>query len=409
MKIYKPPEEENGMNESDADREQRRSLVDAKRNHLLHVHGEFCETLMANGDVIDDLTDYISELYVDMSNDIDAMAYEGYGILHGEEDDEIDEEKLDEYLSEKFADILKTSDIAEFDDDDDDDDYDDDEMYDGYFNDEARQIQYIQHLLEKGVEAETPYEKCSCFLQGLSFDHRNIDFWLRFALYADLEYDDKLSLLKWVADLAKNSVKEIYDIDELIENKDAEFNMWYVTEARPYMVIRRFTAAWLTDEGEYDKAIDEYRALLEISPDDNQGNRYDLISLYVLLDDSENMRALLGEYDEKGISAVWAWAAIYERYLAGDLDAAKKEYDAARKQNKYMVDYLVKHKELQDEMPERYSSGSKEEAIVSWDTCGFAFIDKNEFNTWLKEQEAKKTVKKKSTKKKSAKKKQNRQ
>jgi tetratricopeptide (TPR) repeat protein len=66
------------------------------------------------------------------------------------------------------------------------------------------------------------------------------------------------------------------------------------------MRARAGLAATLNALGEVDAAISNYRDMLRLNPNDNQGIRYELASCLMKSGDTEALKKLLKQYDEDG-------------------------------------------------------------------------------------------------------------
>ena len=88
--------------------------------------------------------------------------------------------------------------------------------------------------------------------------------------------------------------------------KECAGHFWGFLETRPYMRARAGLAATLNALGEVDAAISNYRDMLRLNPNDNQGIRYELASCLMKSGDTEALKKLLKQYDEDG-SALWLY------------------------------------------------------------------------------------------------------
>ena len=102
------------------------------------------------------------------------------------------------------------------------------------------------------------------------------------------------------------------------ENKG---DFWLLLETRPYMRAMEQLAGLLRGEGISLDAIEVYKRMLELNPNDNQGVRDPLLGLYLETGDLKGARELLEKYKEDA-SANFAWARVLERFLAGKRDEA---------------------------------------------------------------------------------------
>lgn len=99
---------------------------------------------------------------------------------------------------------------------------------------------------------------------------------------------------------------------------------WGFLETRPYMRARHGLARTLLALGEEPAALDHFRAILELNPNDNQGIRYLLLAGLIRTGDMAGAKALLTAYAEDG-SADWTYSLLLIAYLEG-----KKEQPSTR-------------------------------------------------------------------------------
>ena len=128
------------------------------------------------------------------------------------------------------------------------------------------------------------------------------------------------------------------------------------------MRARAGLAACLRARGDVTGAVDEYRAMLELSPNDNLGNRYILMCLLHDLRAEEELSALLARYPED--SPFWTYSAALASFRKeGSTKAAQKQLKAAIKSNPYVPAYLLGRKKLPS-LPDFYSHGDADEATI---------------------------------------------
>lgn len=163
------------------------------------------------------------------------------------------------------------------------------------------------------------------------------------------------------------------------ENKG---HFWGILETRPYMRARQQLADLLLDVGRVTEAIHHFEALLALNPNDNQGVRDILLGCYLAGDDLDGARRLLREYNEDD-SAVFNWGRTLERVLCGDFQGAELVLKHARSNNHFVELYLTGKKKLPRAMPDSYSFGSEEEALICIETMGEAWAAHPEALIWL--------------------------
>jgi tetratricopeptide (TPR) repeat protein len=162
---------------------------------------------------------------------------------------------------------------------------------------------------------------------------------------------------------------------------------WGLLETRPYMRARASLAQALAESGRMEEAIGHYQEMLELNPNDNQGLRDLLLGLYLERGDLDGARRLFKQY-ENGYSAVFAWARVLERLLAGDETGADKALKEARNCNNFVAGYLTGRKKLPAESPDYYSPGKDSEAVVCMQCIGAAWKRHPDAVAWLKRAKA---------------------
>jgi tetratricopeptide (TPR) repeat protein len=144
-------------------------------------------------------------------------------------------------------------------------------------------------------------------------------------------------------------------------------------------------AALLRAEGINLDAIKHYEKMLVLNPNDNQGVRDPLLGLYLALGSLDEAGKLLHTYKDDA-SANFAWGRVLERFLSGDLRGAAAALKKARETNSFVELYLSGPKNFPGEMPDMYSPGSEEEAILCLDNMALAWGNFKPAILWLMEQ-----------------------
>ncbi len=163
-----------------------------------------------------------------------------------------------------------------------------------------------------------------------------------------------------------------------LENKGY---FWGLLETRPYMRARYELADMLYEEERVREAIAHFEALLELNSNDNQGVREVLLGAYLAQDDLDGARRLLQQFEDA--SAVFAWGRVLERVFSGDFGGAASALKRALKANRFVELYLIGGKKFPREVPDSYSPGSSEEALVCLDALGEACANHPEAMLWL--------------------------
>ncbi|HPD31592.1 MAG TPA: hypothetical protein PLL20_16490 [Phycisphaerae bacterium] len=170
---------------------------------------------------------------------------------------------------------------------------------------------------------------------------------------------------------------------ERFENDAGHF--WGHTDTRPYMRARLGLAGCLERLSRNEEALDHYRELLRLNPRDNQGVRYLYLPLLMKMGlDAEAARFMKNSQDEP--TANWTYTRALLAYrLGGDCSSARMELRKAVKVNPYVAGYLLADEDP-DGIPESYSLGSREEAVVCASELRSAFAATPGALQWLKTQ-----------------------
>lgn len=127
---------------------------------------------------------------------------------------------------------------------------------------------------------------------------------------------------------------------EGFEEFDGHF--WGFLETRPYMRARQGLATTLLRLGEEDAALEHFRAMLKLNPNDNQGIRYLLLAGLLRRGDLAGAKALLASYaDEWSANWLYTRALIAFRENAGAKPATLKLLKDARSSNRHVPAILA--------------------------------------------------------------------
>lgn len=149
---------------------------------------------------------------------------------------------------------------------------------------------------------------------------------------------------------------------EAFEEEAGEF--WGILETRPYMRARAGLAEVLAALGERRQAIEHYRELLRLNPNDNQGNRYLLTHLLLQEGMDEELEELLSQYEEDA-SAEWAYtSALWQFRREGASEKAAEALRAAFARNPHVPLYLMGGKKLPSHPPAYIGRGDENEAVA---------------------------------------------
>ena len=138
---------------------------------------------------------------------------------------------------------------------------------------------------------------------------------------------------------------------------------WGILETRPYMRARLGLAQCLWSIGQREDAVTEYRVLLDLNPNDNQGVRYMLMAALLVLGLDKEAESLLNDYEDES-SAMWAYASVLLSFRrSGDTEQSRRQIEEAVKNNPFVSKYLIGKKKFPKQLPEFYSPGDESEAV----------------------------------------------
>jgi tetratricopeptide (TPR) repeat protein len=138
---------------------------------------------------------------------------------------------------------------------------------------------------------------------------------------------------------------------------------WGILETRPYMRARAGLARSLWESNRRDEAVEHYRALLHLNPNDNQGIRYVLASCLLELNRDDEAAKLLDQYPDDA-AATWSWtAALLAFRQHGNSAGSRSKLAAALETNPHVPAFLLGKKKLPRALPGLVGFGDESEAI----------------------------------------------
>lgn len=174
--------------------------------------------------------------------------------------------------------------------------------------------------------------------------------------------------------------RRIFGGDFLKENKGYFYGL---TETRSFMRCLGNLAECYYSPGATPKAIEIWKEMLELNPDDNQGIRYNLASAFLEKKIFEDFEKLIKQFNDDGSIMFDFPKALYKFIQLGDCKKSRVALDIATSGNKYVLPMLLETYPP-EEYADSYMMGSKEEAIsylhFGWRSWGWNSGAKD----WLK-------------------------
>ena len=150
---------------------------------------------------------------------------------------------------------------------------------------------------------------------------------------------------------------------------------WGMHETRPFMMHLLEQAMLLWVDNQKEKAVNQLEYILELNPDDNQGIRYILISFYLELNKLKEAENLLNFFEEE-YSAQWDFSELlFAIKNKKDKNSIKNLYKDAIESNEYVIPLLTGKKKMPTSLPQFYSTGDENEAIIYVDLAFKAWND----------------------------------
>lgn len=141
-------------------------------------------------------------------------------------------------------------------------------------------------------------------------------------------------------------------------------HFWGFLETRPYMRARFGLASSFWQAGKKEEAVEHFKAMLELNPDDNQGIRYILMPCLIETGRDEEAQALFEMYEEDGM-ANWMYArTLLDFRKQGDSRQARRSLDEAQETNPFVPDFLLGRRKMPREIPWSHGFGDESEAIL---------------------------------------------
>jgi tetratricopeptide (TPR) repeat protein len=230
----------------------------------------------------------------------------------------------------------------------------------------------LSDMLED-VEEDTPLKKAQDIIYDaweVADPKRRIEM-ARKALEISPDCADAYSLL---AEETASSLPEVLDLyrhgveageralgKEAFEEDVGHF--WGILDTRPYMRALAGLAGCLWAAGKHEEAIEQYKEMLRLNPNDNQGIRDLLMPCLIIMGRDKEAEVLFREYRDDGMT-FWIYSrALLDFRKMGDSEISRKSLAAAVKKNKHVPAYLLGRKKIAKSLPEYYSPGDESEAI----------------------------------------------
>lgn len=237
-------------------------------------------------------------------------------------------------------------------------------------------------LYSEAASATSDVEEVALLLAVLEHDPLHTDAWLQLLRFAPESSNSEQDLI--VAAQLVDMALERMGRDKLHE---VQGNFWQDFETRPYMRTRYHHAMVLMVAGKWGEAVDQWREMLVLNPNDNQSVRHPLMTCLLALSRLDEADQLFEQFKgEESHNTHYAYSRVLWWWLKGDRDAATAALFDARLQNPHTEGLLCSADAL-GAAPPSYSPGSEDESLCFIEFLGMAWDQHPEALDWIQEQE----------------------
>ena len=236
--------------------------------------------------------------------------------------------------------------------------------------DELNRFGRAQEIIYDAWEVRSRRDRISMAKEALALSGLCADAWV---ILAEEEED-----IVEARELYERAVKAGTDAVKLELGPDAftehAGHFWKVLETRPYMRALQGLSDCMWEIGEKEESVGIIREMLRLNPNDNQGVRSFLVPKLFALDNLAGVEDILETYVEPRF-ADWCWNMVLLLFRRDGVSAdTVSAFNHAFQTNSFVPGLLTGARRMPASLPEYYSFGSLEEAIV------YAFFNRR---NWL--------------------------
>jgi len=212
-------------------------------------------------------------------------------------------------------------------------------------------------LIQQAWSSDEPVEKVHFAHQALEQDPDNINALMLLAQWEAANSEERRDLLVRAVQGCERVLGE-----DFFKKNSGRF--WKIRETRTFMEALTNLASTYAHLKDYGNAIACYERALKLNPADNQFNRYPLSNCYIQTRQLDKASRLAEQFShDKGAFFLFDQALI--AFIdSGDCAESKTLKKLALTHNKYVPKLLSGKIKMPKRMPERLSSGDKDEAVL---------------------------------------------
>lgn len=215
-------------------------------------------------------------------------------------------------------------------------------------------LERAQNVMYRAFETNNPAKRIALAHEALDLSQNCADAWVMLA-------EEEADTVQRAYELYKQGVAAgARALGDEFQNLVGHF--WGVLETRPYMRAKEGMARALWQMNHLDEALAQYREMLELNPNDNQGVRDVVVDLLLHMERYAELDSLLKQYKDDW-SVVWRYTtALNEFRKYGASAKANKALEQAFEENPHVPAYLLGEVRVPKQIPDRIEWGGESEA-----------------------------------------------
>lgn len=212
-------------------------------------------------------------------------------------------------------------------------------------------------LIQQAWAADNPVEKVQFAHQALEQDPDNINALMLLAQWEAANSTERRDLLQQAVDGCERVLG-----DAFFEKNSGRF--WRIRETRTFMEALTNLASSHAHLNDFENAIACYERGISLNPADNQFNRYPLSNCYIQSRRFDAAKSLAQQFKHDTGAFFLFDLALISFIENADNKASKALKKQALAHNKFVPKVLSGKIKMPKRMPERLSSGDKDEAVL---------------------------------------------
>lgn len=224
-------------------------------------------------------------------------------------------------------------------------------------------LDHAQEIAFEAMAARTPKQAATLARKALAVSPRCADAYGVLAMAEAPGSEAELEFLEKAVEAGAAALGA-----EAFERDAGHF--WMALETRPYMRAVQALAQvqWL--RGDRELALDHWREMLRLNPNDNQGVRYLFVAGLLEAGRDAEAASVLDSYRDEDSPFLSFARALLAFRRGGDGAASRKALSAAMAGNRHVVPFLTGARKIPAAEPDYYSPGEPSEAAIYVRDCG---------------------------------------